>query len=144
MTRTTRRRRMTLHWSHIGLTLGLTFMPQLSFLGLFSAVSVGDPTSGEVVRGDLDLDAVSGEDADTVHPHLSGGVGQDFVAVLQSHLEHGVGERLDDLSFHDDRVFFGLRQGPTSRRDETPLRKRRGRALRHPEATDNFTGARDN
>jgi hypothetical protein len=46
-----------------------------------------------------------------VHPHLSGDVGEHFVAVLEFDAEHGVRQRLDDRPFQDDRVFFGLGQG---------------------------------
>src|SRR2546421_11305476 len=67
-------RRITLHLSHIFLTLGLTFI---------SLVPVGDPTSAEVVRRELHLDAVPRQDADVVHPHLPRDVGQHFVAVLE-------------------------------------------------------------
>src|SRR5450631_4065523 len=90
MTMTRRCRRITLHFSHIGLTLGRTFtLSSLSRTGgpagprvtaLCSAtahgaepagslVAVGDPPPGQVVGGDLHLHLVSGEDADAVHPH---------------------------------------------------------------------------
>src|SRR5438067_7375402 len=69
-------RRMTLHFSHIGLTLGRTFtwLRDLCSYGLLvggrSLVAVGDPAPGQVVRGDLHLHAIAGEDPDAVHPHL--------------------------------------------------------------------------
>src|SRR3954449_12810848 len=107
MTMTRPWRRITLHLSHIFLTLGLTFIA-------FLLVPIGDSTSAEVVRCELNLDAVSGQDADVVHAHLSGDVGQHLVAVLELDPEHGVGERLDDCPFEDDRVFFWLWQKTNS------------------------------
>src|SRR5688572_8251954 len=94
---------MTLHFSHMGLTLGRTFT-------VLSLVPVGDPASGEVVRGDLHLDTVARQDADAVHAHLAAAVRQHLVAVLQFDLEHGVGEGLDDGPLQHDRVFLGLGQ----------------------------------
>src|SRR4051794_26139394 len=98
-------RRMTLHFSHMGLTLGRTFIERRLLL-----VPIGDPTSGEVVRGDLHLHPIAGEDADPVHAHAAGAVGQDFVAVLELDLEHGIGKGLDDRPFEHDRIFLGLGQ----------------------------------
>src|SRR3546814_15820558 len=91
MTRTLPCRRITLHFSHIVLTLGRTFM-QISR----SLVPVGDPTSGEVVGGQLHLDAITGQYPDVVHPHLPGDVGQHVVAVLALHPEHRVRERSEE------------------------------------------------
>src|SRR5437870_11483073 len=95
-------RRITLHFSHIFLTLGLTFM--------FLLVPVGDPTSAEVVGRELHLHPVPREDADVVHAHLAGDVGQHLVAVVQFDAEHGVGERFHDGALQHDRVFLGFRQ----------------------------------
>lgn len=87
---------MTLHFSQITFTLGCTFigrpisLPAVAGPALFllplappavlpSAgraeawpllVAVGDAPTGQVVGGDLDLDPVTGEDADPVHAHL--------------------------------------------------------------------------
>src|SRR6187397_2522163 len=91
-------RRMTRHFSHIFLTLGRTFTAcsilwpgrtarlggvRAGWPGRDLLVSIGDATSAEVVRGELHLHLVSGEDADVVHAHLSGDVGQHLVAVLE-------------------------------------------------------------
>src|SRR5215207_1631313 len=99
-------RRMTLHFSHIFLTLGRTFMTLL----LRSLVAVRDATSGEVVRGELYLHLVPRQDPDVVHPHLPGDVRQDLVAVVQLDAEHGVRERLQDRALEHDGVFLGLGQ----------------------------------
>src|SRR3954453_15167847 len=73
-------------------------------------VAIGDPTSLEVVRGDLDLDTITREDADAVHAHLSGAVGQYLVAVLQLDAEHRIGKGFDNDPFEHDRIFLGLGQ----------------------------------
>ena len=69
-----------------------------------------------------------------MHPHLPGDVRQHLVAVLELDTEHGVGQRLDDRAFDQDRVVLGLGQRaspPTSncvgrrreRRCKTVLRR---------------------
>ena len=72
---------MTLQWSQIGLTLGLTFIvlflvrclrasargwcrPPGRYFSTGSAVAVHDPTPGEVVRADFDQDLVTSEQLD--------------------------------------------------------------------------------
>jgi hypothetical protein len=82
------------------------------------AVTEGDAAAGEVVGGELDGDAVAGEDADVVLAHLAGEVTEDGVAVFEFDAEHGVGECLGDAAFHRQRVgilatgaFFGWRRG---------------------------------
>src|SRR3954470_15942777 len=73
-------------------------------------VPIGDPASAEVVGRQLNLDAVARQDADVVHAHLPGDVGEHLVAVLELDPEHGVRERLDDSALQHDRVFLGLWQ----------------------------------
>src|SRR5215475_7475367 len=74
---------------------------------------VRDATPGEVVRRQLQLHLVAGEDPDEVHPHLSRDVRQDLVPpVVQDHPEHGVGKRLDDRPFHLDGIVLRHRSDP--------------------------------
>src|SRR5580658_4135836 len=103
MTMTRPCRRITLHFSHICLTLGRTFIsldPSSSAPGARNAagprslVPVGDPSPAQVVRGDLDLDAIAGKYADAVHAHLARTVREHLVAVFELDPEHGVRERL--------------------------------------------------
>src|SRR5205085_1616076 len=103
MTITRRWRRITLHFSQMGLTLGRTFMS-------CSFVAVGDPAPRQIVGRDLHLDTVSGKDTDAMHSHLSRAVGEHFVPVLELDSEHGVGKRLDYRPLEHDRVLFGLGQ----------------------------------
>lgn len=77
-------------------------------------VPIRNPTTSQVVRRQLNLDAITGQDADVMHPHFSGDMGQYFVAVFEFDAEHGVRQRLDDRSFKNDRVFFGLSQDTVS------------------------------
>src|SRR6266542_1677779 len=67
---------------------------------------IGDPAAGEVVRGQLHLHAVTGQDPDEVHPHLAADVGQHPMAVLEFHPEHRVREWLDHGPLDLDRVLF--------------------------------------
>jgi hypothetical protein len=74
-------------------------------------VPIGDTTSREIVRSQLNLNPVAGEDSDVVHAHLPGNVRQHFVPVLQFNAEHCVGQRLNDRAFENDCIFLGFRQG---------------------------------
>jgi hypothetical protein len=74
-------------------------------------VSVGDPTSGEVVRSEFNLDFVARQDPDVMHAHLSGDVGQHLVAVFEFDAKHCVGEWFDDHTLQQNRIFLRLRQG---------------------------------
>ena len=69
-------------------------------------MAVDDPRAVEVVRGDLDPDAITREDPDAEAPHLAGHVAEHLVAVVELHPEHGVRERLYDLTFELDLVFL--------------------------------------
>jgi hypothetical protein len=46
-----------------------------------------------------------------VHAHLPRDVGEHLVPVLELDTEIGVGQRLDDRAFDQDRVVLGLRDG---------------------------------
>src|SRR6476661_10854869 len=100
-------RRITLHLSQIGLTLGLTFIwDSLSAVG--SLVAVDDPTSGQVVRRELHHDPVLGEDPDVVLAHLAADVGENLVAVAELHPEHRIRESLHNRALDLDHTsFFG-------------------------------------
>src|SRR3954463_8306723 len=100
-------RRMILHLSQIGLTLGRTFM-------LLSLIAVGDPTPCEVVGREFHLYLVAREDADVVHAHFPGDMGQNAVAILQFDAKHGVGQGFEDGSLQHNRVFLRLRQSGNS------------------------------
>ena len=94
---------MILHFSQIFLTLGRTFIA-------FSLEAVGDTTAGEVVWSQLNLNLVARKNTDVVHSHLSGDMRQNFVTVLELYPKHGVRQGLEDRSFEQNGVVFGLGQ----------------------------------
>ena len=111
MTITVPWRRMTLQLSQRALTEALTFNGSSIVLCALGRLleSVRDPASSQVVRRQLDADAVTGQDADEVHAQLAADVGEHPVTVLQLDREHGVRKRLDDRSFDFDRIALGHR-----------------------------------
>src|SRR3712207_9341078 len=96
MTRTTPRRLMTLHRSHIGFTLALTFTTLL----FLCPEPVSDPSPAQVVGAQLHLHPVSGQYPDVVHSHLARDVRQHVVPVLQLDPELRVGKRLGYGAFN--------------------------------------------
>src|SRR2546423_509954 len=90
------------------------------------AVAVDDPAARQVVRRELDADAVARRDADEVAAHAAGRVGDELVAALELHLEHRVRQSLRDRGVHDDRLFLlvavGGRGAPRLRRARSATR----------------------
>ena len=72
-----------------------------------SAVAVDDAAAGQVVGGELNGHFISGIDTNEIHAHFSGNVRHDAVAIGQFYLEHGIGQRLNDLAFHFDDIVLG-------------------------------------
>src|SRR5918998_628851 len=105
MTRTTPRRLMTLHRSHIGFTLALTFTT-LSLCP--EPVSYSSPA--QVVGAQLHLHPVARQYPDVVHPHLARDVREHVVPALELDPKLRVGQSLGDGAFDLYDVFFG--QGP--------------------------------
>src|SRR2546428_3547723 len=69
-------------------------------------VAVDDPAAVQVVRRELDLDPVTGEDANAVAPHLPCGVAERLVAAVEGDPEIPVPKRLDDLTIELDLLFL--------------------------------------
>src|ERR671921_2664953 len=109
MTRTTPRRLMTLHRSHIGFTLALTFTILSSSLFLCPE-PVSDPSPAQVVGAQLHLHPVARQYPDVVHPHLARDVREHVVPALELYPKLRVGQCLGDGAFNLYDVFFG--QGP--------------------------------
>src|ERR687888_1915772 len=72
---------------------------------------VSDPATRQVVWRELYLDLVARQDPDVVLSHLSGDRGQDGVTPVELHPEHRARERLGDLAFDLDLLFF-VRHSP--------------------------------
>src|SRR5688572_2722683 len=72
-----------------------------------------DAALGEIVGGELDLDAVAGQDADEVLAHFAGDDAEDLaVGAVELELEHGVGQRLGNGRFNFDRLLLGHAHAP--------------------------------
>src|SRR5215211_1043932 len=67
---------------------------------------IHDATAREVVGGQLDPHTVAGVHPDPEPAHLSGGVAERLVPVVEVDAEHAVPERLDDLAGHLDLLFL--------------------------------------
>jgi len=133
MTMTRPLRRMILHFSQMGFTLGLTFMVVLLSLpvveNLFSEESrrfgsglrsrsggrgahssvfaaPGDAPAGQIVRGELHGDPVTRQNPDEVHPEFPRNRCEYLVTVLQLYLEHRVRERIRNDTFYFNNVLF--------------------------------------
>src|SRR5215472_3221968 len=72
-----------------------------------SATAKDDAALAQVVGSQFHGYGVTGQDADVMLAHLAGDVGRHHMAISQFHPESRVGQGLDDLAFHLDRVFFG-------------------------------------
>ena len=73
-------------------------------------VAIRNATSCEVIWRELYLHLVARKDTDVVHSHLSGDMRQNFVTVLELYPKHGVRQGLEDRSFEQNGVVFGLGQ----------------------------------
>ena len=82
---------MILHFSHMGLTDGLTFIllnlhMKLSFPVLLA--SPGDPTLSQIIRRHLNGYFITGQDLNEIHSELAGNVCQNGVSVANVNFEH--------------------------------------------------------
>jgi hypothetical protein len=117
-------RRITRQWSHMGLTLGLTFIIfpceslssfHLSRKGIVDVtfqhsllVAVGDPATTQVIGAQLYNYTILRKDSNVVLSHFAGDVSEHYVAVTQLNTKHRVGQSFNYCSFDlNDTVFFG-------------------------------------
>jgi len=88
-----------LHLGHMGFTDALTFMVIL-------LIAVYNPTSRQIIRRYLNRHLIPGKDANVMHPHLAGNMGQENMLVFQFYLEHCIGKGFNYLSLHFNLVVF--------------------------------------
>src|SRR5215216_8197603 len=69
-------------------------------------MAIDDARAVEVVGRDLNPNPVPRQDPDAEAAHLAGDVAEHLVAVVELHPEHRVRERLHDLAFEFDFLFF--------------------------------------
>src|ERR1700733_13269290 len=71
-----------------------------------STAAVDDAALGQVVGGHFHGDRIAGEDADVVLAHFARNVCSHDVTILELHAEGCIGQSLDDLTLHLNRIFF--------------------------------------
>src|ERR1700733_6980120 len=71
-----------------------------------SFIAINNSAAVQIVGGKLHRNFVTRQDANEILSHLARHMRQHLVLVLQFHLEHGVGQRLQDHGHHFNRVFF--------------------------------------
>ena len=69
-------------------------------------VAIDNAAAVEVVRTELNRDAVAGEDTDEVFAHTSGDVCKGLMLILKLDLEHRIGQGLDDDCHHFNCIFL--------------------------------------
>jgi hypothetical protein len=62
--------------------------------------------AGEIVRRDLDSDAIAAQAADPVPLHPAGSIGEQFVAVVEPHAKPTLRQDLEDHALGFDQVFL--------------------------------------
>ena len=96
---------MILHFSHMGLTDGLTFILfNLHMMSLLA--SPGDPALGQIIGRHLNSYLVTGQDFNEIHTELAGNVCQNDVSVADVHIEHSVGQCIGYDALNLDYVVF--------------------------------------
>lgn len=69
---------------------------------LFLFEAVGNPTFGQIVGGQFDLDAIARKDFNVITPYFSRNVGEDVKPVIEIDSKHRVGQRFGYRAFHFD------------------------------------------
>ena len=100
---------MILHFSHMGLTDGLTFILfNLHMRTVFSKLlaSPGDPTLCQIIRRHLNGYFVTGQDLNEIHSELAGNVCQNGVTVANVNSEHCIRQCIGYDALNLDYVVF--------------------------------------
>jgi hypothetical protein len=72
----------------------------------FLFVAVDNAATIEVVRTELNRDAVAGENANEVFTHAPGNMSEGLMLILKLDLEHGIRQGLDDDCHHFNCIFL--------------------------------------
>lgn len=68
--------------------------------------AIDDTASGGIVGADGHGDTISQNDSDTITPHFSCKVGQDFESIVGFYFEQATGQHLLYDTFHLNMIFF--------------------------------------
>src|SRR5262249_32356875 len=78
-------------------------------------LAVDDAPAAQVVRRELDLDAIAWIDPDPIPAHSAGRVAERLVPVVENDAVLAAPERLDDVTLDLDLLFLFSHEGPQSR-----------------------------
>ena len=76
-------------------------------LRLILSFAIGDSSLRKIVRGQLDRNAVTGDDSDVMFPHLTSNVSYNFMTVLELYPKLSSRECFDDGSRQLDYFLIG-------------------------------------
>lgn len=68
--------------------------------------TIGNPTFCQIIRRHFDGDFVARQDANTVFPHTSRRMGDNFVIIHELHAKCSVGQKFNDFAFKFQEFFF--------------------------------------
>ena len=105
-------RLMTLHFSQMGLTEGLTFIGNTSFSSALRYL-LGTPSDSalcQIVGRHLDCNMVTGDDSDIVRSQLAGNMRKDYMTVAQFNLEHCIRQGINDHALYFNYILFRHRR----------------------------------
>ncbi len=81
-------------------------------------VAVHNPSAIQVIWTQFHCHSISGENTNKILPHPARNVSQNLMPLFELHLEHGIGQCLNDSCHYLNRVFFRQtvsRRGATAR-----------------------------
>lgn len=73
----------------------------------FLTLAIGDSSLRKIVRGQLDRNAVSGDNSDKMFPHLAGDMSYNFMAVLEFYAKLSPWKGLNNRTRQLDYFFIG-------------------------------------
>ena len=79
-------------------------------------VAIGDAAAGQVVRGKLHDNPVTGENTDVIHSNLARNVAQNRMTVLELDLKHGIRQRFLYRTLELNCVFLLHKQSSLDRK----------------------------